>query len=665
MTEVDVCRLLGVEGFQKKVVVKRIAPEHADDPRYLDLFLDEARIASRLSHPNIVQLFEVGEADGVPYAAMEYVKGVSLGLVAVRAQHARKVHYGHLAAIMARICDALDYLHGPREHEQEPRRSIHADLSANNIVVSIEGVPKLLAFGMGNALLRLSQPDPSPAADVLGAGATLFEVTTGTSPFGTQRPRDAEGLERLSRLVYPRPSALVPGYPPALERIVLSALERDVRQRCPSARELRERLDELATGPEHRSNPIALAAWMRELFPDFLALTRVNGWTVSSPNQAAWSDEGTGRPRLSSAGSDAETPAVMPILDGQQGAPTPLPTTKPPLKGGGARVMVAKGLALAAAGLAIGGGLMTVIQHYSDGPPPVSSAPQRPSPDIERPAPKRELAAPTGPSDEPAPAPQAQSSPPAEAPPAAEAPPPAESPPSTPSSREPPSARPRPGSRPTPARRQARLSPSPTTSPARQVRERPAAPTPSLALATDEPDPEPAVEASPLREPVDLTPPPETTPPPPVAPAPPPPTVTPAETSQSARPAPSRPASAPTANAGGRAVSVMPKSPIPIPTLPRVLQGEPEQMARACQAVETAAIRLAGVSPEFARGVTGPMRRALRPGTPIYPIGMFYFVVREAGLRHDHQTAAANLAAAQWNGLILRYKNLPGIEGGL
>jgi hypothetical protein len=115
----------------------------------------------------------------------------------------------------------------------------------------------------------------------------------------------------------------------------------------------------------------------------------------------------------------------------------------------------------------------------------------------------------------------------------------------------------------------------------------------------------------------------------------------------------------------GRAVSVIPRSPIPIPTLPRVLVGDSDRVARACQAVEAAAIQLAGVSSEFARGVTGPMRRALRGQTPIYPIGMYYFVVREAGLRRDHQTAAANLAAAQRNGVILQFKNLPGIDGGL
>jgi hypothetical protein len=89
---------------------------------------------------------------------------------------------------------------------------------------------------------------------------------------------------------------------------------------------------------------------------------------------------------------------------------------------------------------------------------------------------------------------------------------------------------------------------------------------------------------------------------------------------------------------------------------------DPAAVVRACQAVEAAAISLAGVSPEFARGITGPMRRAVARQSSVYPIAMYYFVVREAGLKRDSATTAANLAAAQSSGSILRFKDLPGIE---
>src|SRR6476620_10748232 len=80
MAEVFVCRLKGIGGFEKEVVVKRIIPERANDPNFVQMFLDEARISANLSHPHIVQVFEIGEDGGIPYMVMEYVRGLSLGM---------------------------------------------------------------------------------------------------------------------------------------------------------------------------------------------------------------------------------------------------------------------------------------------------------------------------------------------------------------------------------------------------------------------------------------------------------------------------------------------------------------------------------------------------------------------------------------------------------
>ena len=130
---------------------------------------------------------------------------------------------------------------------------------------------------------------------------------------------------------------------------------------------------------------------------------------------------------------------------------------------------------------------------------------------------------------------------------------------------------------------------------------------------------------------------------------------------------PARPvASVPPAAPRTPAVSSMPKARVPPPPLPRVyLARDSGQLARVCQAVESATVLLAGVSPEFARGITAALRRVVGPNTEIYPIGMYYFIVREAGLKRDSFTAASNLAAAQSNGAILRLKDLPGVESSL
>jgi hypothetical protein len=133
-------------------------------------------------------------------------------------------------------------------------------------------------------------------------------------------------------------------------------------------------------------------------------------------------------------------------------------------------------------------------------------------------------------------------------------------------------------------------------------------------------------------------------------------------------PAPTPPAVAPAASgvttsapAAGPAVNNL-RSPVPKPTLPRVYQArDADQVARVLAAVE-AALPRAGISPEYARGITGAFRRVIGGSAEIYPVAMYYYIVREAYLKHDKSAAAGNLAAAQSNGVILKFKNLPAIE---
>jgi serine/threonine-protein kinase len=120
-------------------------------------------------------------------------------------------------------------------------------------------------------------------------------------------------------------------------------------------------------------------------------------------------------------------------------------------------------------------------------------------------------------------------------------------------------------------------------------------------------------------------------------------------------------AGTPQIRSSGPVLSVMPKSPVPKPTLPRDhLAENSEEVSRVCQLVEDAAVSLGGVSPEFAHGITGPLRRSLAGGGEMYGVAMYYFIIREASLQHDSKTAAEGLAAAQSKGLLLRLKDLPG-----
>ena len=230
LAEVYLCKLRGVAGFEKEVVVKRISADYAADPLFVRMFLDEARVAARLTHPNIVQVFEVGEEEGVPYIAMEYVRGLTLGMVIRRAHQERKIHYGHLAQIVAKICDALAYAHSAVDQDGEPVGLVHREVSPVNIVINLDGVPKLLDFGMAAAKdrllhtqegmltgeLRYMAPEQvsrgrlDHRADVFSLGITLFEATTGINPFGPEGQGEAEVLDKVLNAPLPRPTQVRP-----------------------------------------------------------------------------------------------------------------------------------------------------------------------------------------------------------------------------------------------------------------------------------------------------------------------------------------------------------------------------------------------------------------------------------------------------------------------
>jgi hypothetical protein len=159
----------------------------------------------------------------------------------------------------------------------------------------------------------------------------------------------------------------------------------------------------------------------------------------------------------------------------------------------------------------------------------------------------------------------------------------------------------------------------------------------------------------------------------PPAETPPPPPVRPAVPSSAAPAAPVAmaprvvtPTAAPAPASSGNLLSAAPRSPVPKPTLPRVYDAkDPEQLARVLAAVEAATVSLAGVSGDYARGITGPLKRTVGGSGEVYPVALYYYIVREAYLKHDKKTAAGNLATAYANGLILKFKNLPAIETNL
>jgi serine/threonine protein kinase len=287
MAEVFLCRLGGLGGFNKELVVKRILPERVADPAFLRMFLDEARIAANLNHPNIVQIYEIGEAEGLPYIAMEYVRGPTFSAVMRETVRAKQLHLGHVAKILSGVCEGLQHAHDALGPNREPLGLVHRDVSPQNIILSPEGVPKLLDFGVAKARGRLTTTEAGTLkgklrymapeqiqqgpldhrADVFSVGVLLCEATTGRNPFGAKQVTEVQLFKNIVSGRFTRPSELTASYPEELERIVLWAIDPDVNRRCPSAEALHDALEKFVASGPYASTTRAVAAWMHEHVP--------------------------------------------------------------------------------------------------------------------------------------------------------------------------------------------------------------------------------------------------------------------------------------------------------------------------------------------------------------------------------------------------------------
>src|ERR1043166_6944145 len=244
MAEALRCRLSGIGGFDKLVVVKRILPNLSTDPEFVNMFLDEARLAANFTHPHVVQVFEIDEANGIPYIAMEYVHGLTFARMMRAAYRSNNVNIGHTAHVIADIATAVHYVHSAKGPDGEPLNFVHRDVSPANIIVSFDGIAKLLDFGIAKAdgrmahtqsgilkgKLRYMSPEQARGAtldaraDVFSLGVCLYEATTFRSPLGNGPLTEVAMLHALLAGNYIKPSEVVPDYPPELERIVMWAI---------------------------------------------------------------------------------------------------------------------------------------------------------------------------------------------------------------------------------------------------------------------------------------------------------------------------------------------------------------------------------------------------------------------------------------------------------
>ncbi len=290
MASVYLARAEGAPGFQKLVALKRIHAHLADEKEYVEMFLDEARIASRITHANVCSVFDFGEADGEYFIAMEYLVGESLSrvhrrVVANADQRTSTLLPARMARVIAQACEGLHAAHELTDADGESLHVVHRDVSAENLFVTYDGATQVVDFGIAHASQRVHHteagqvkgtfpymaPEQMTAAvvdrrvDVWALGAVLWELLTLRRLF--LRDTDVNTMYAvLSGEIRP-PSHHRSDVPPELDAIVLKALQRSPDERWQTAREMGKALQRFLANQEDLVGPAEIADWMAELFP--------------------------------------------------------------------------------------------------------------------------------------------------------------------------------------------------------------------------------------------------------------------------------------------------------------------------------------------------------------------------------------------------------------
>ena len=283
MAEIFLGLLEGPSGYSKEVVIKRLFAHYAANATVLRLFQDEARVAADLNHPNVVHIYELGCEDDQWYIAMEHVPGHDLTEVCRRGVRAQDfLPLAHSLRIICQACEGLHYVHTKVDRAGVPLGLVHRDVTPANLLVTFDGVVKIMDFGIARTAAR---PDTDPGAlkgtlaymspeqvrgqhvdarsDIFSLGVILYELTLGTRLF---RGTETELMRRITEDPIPTPRSRDPRYPAELEQIVMRALEKDRNQRFPNVATLQWDLEDFCARRDLHSNAVRLSQYLRKLF---------------------------------------------------------------------------------------------------------------------------------------------------------------------------------------------------------------------------------------------------------------------------------------------------------------------------------------------------------------------------------------------------------------
>ena len=360
MATVHLGKVAGAGGFSRVVAIKRLHPQFAKDAEFAAMFMDEARLAARIHHPNVVQTLDVVTVDAELLLVMEYVHGVPLSALLHAARKAKqRIEPRILAGILAGALEGLHAAHEAKSGLGAPLGVVHRDVSPQNILVGLEGVPRILDFGVAKALGKLHATrdgqlkgklaymspeqvrggdDVTRQSDVFSASIVLWEALMGERLFDGNNP--AELLMQVMNDPIASPRSRFPDLPAALDAVVMKGLSRDRALRYATAREMALELEaavELAPARE-------IGRWVEALAGTALAdrselLERIERAQAGAPEErirvpgleTSWIQND---PTVDESGGESGVSGTrsvgFPVFQGLSATPSPLPPASYP-----------------------------------------------------------------------------------------------------------------------------------------------------------------------------------------------------------------------------------------------------------------------------------------------------------------------------------------------